>query len=120
MQEKLKLIEKTEEASKIEQAVRGQILNLQCSMVQLESQSKNKRQQASQLFENIRKKCLEREAAVFQQISDDLEKETFTHKNQVLLLERQLKCIEDMIIERSQLYANEPGIETLANADMRN
>jgi len=43
MQEKLKLIEKTEEASKIEQAVRGQILNLQCSMVQLENQSKNKR-----------------------------------------------------------------------------
>ena len=74
------MAEKAEHFDSLEQSVEGQILRLKAQVFQLENHSKGKRQQANKLFEFIRQNLLEREAALFKQISGDLERETRQHR----------------------------------------
>jgi len=48
---------------------------------------------------------LEREAAVFKQISEDLNKETYAYRNQVIVMEQQLNFIKDFKAETEVLLS---------------
>ena len=54
---------------------------------------------------------------MFKSISDQLEKETYAHRSQILTLERQIRCIDDLRSEADLVsMAKEADLETLANA----
>lgn len=57
-------------------------------MLDLENQAKAKREQARMLFESIREKLIEREAAVMKAISKSLDHETRAHRRLIMLLEK--------------------------------
>ena len=65
---------------------------------------------------------LDREAVLFKQIARDLEQETRSHRSQIMLLERQLQCINELRSETETMQAGnggEPDVETLRRAGER-
>lgn len=92
-------------------------------IVSMETSTRNKRKQASELFEEIRGVLLERESAVFKAISDNLNMQTQSHRSQVLALEQQLESIQDLKLETAQALgysaSSESRLQTLANASAR-
>ena len=66
----------------------SKILRLRSTVLDLENQAKAKREQARMLFESIREKLIEREAAVMKAISKSLDHETRAHRRLIILLEK--------------------------------
>ena len=66
----------------------SKILRLRSTVLDLENQAKAKREQARMLFECIREKLIEREAAVMKAISKSLDYETRAHRRLIMLLEK--------------------------------
>ena len=66
----------------------SKILRLRSTVLDLENQAKAKREQARMLFESIREKLIEREAAVMKAISKSLDYETCAHRRLIMLLEK--------------------------------
>ena len=91
--ERSKILMQTRNSEKKEEDIRNNILNLKSHLMILEEQSRHKRAQTSQLFEQIRQKILDRETALLKSISENLEQETQHHRRLIGQYERQMKHI---------------------------